>query len=268
MAEQQVREAAASSTEHACPRCGAPREPHQAYCLECGLRLPAMTGVVADLRRGWIRRFGWYPGDWIWTALLTLLVAIAGIAIAIALTGGKGTKVITFVATTPRTRPAASVAATTTPVRSAQQPTTHAATTTPARTTTTTTTTVARVTTTIPTRTTPASKPTTTTAKPVATPPIVNGQVVWPHGVSGWTDVLASYPTSGGRTAADTVAARAARGGLRQVGVLDSSAYASLHAGYYVVFSGVYSSQAAAAASLAQAHSRGFASAYARQISG
>jgi len=266
VAEREVREAAAASTEQSCPRCGVPREPQQEYCLECGLRLPPMTGVVADLRRGWIRRFGWYPGDWIWTALLTLLVAIAGIVVAIALTSGGGTKVITFVATTPHTP---TVSATTTPVQTHPQTTTHAVTTTPAQTTT-----VARATTTIPTRTTPASKPVASkpakaAPKPrVPTPAAANGQIAWPSGRSGWTDVLASYPSSGGRAAADTVAARAAGGGLRQVGVLDSSAYASLHAGYYVVFSGVYPSQAAAEAALAQARSRGFGSAYARQISG
>src|SRR5581483_4769124 len=126
MADQQVREAAAASTEQACPRCGAARDPHQEYCLECGLRLPPVTGVVADLRRGWIRRFGWYPGDWIWSALTTLLVACAGVGVAIGLTGGKSNHVITFVATTPHTRPPASVAATTTRLPTAPEPTTHA----------------------------------------------------------------------------------------------------------------------------------------------
>ncbi|HZQ04403.1 MAG TPA: zinc ribbon domain-containing protein [Gaiellaceae bacterium] len=251
MADQQVREAAAASTEQACPRCGAARDRQQEYCLECGLRLPPVTGLVAGLRRGWIRRFGWYPGDWIWSALVTLLVAIAGVAVAIALTGGKSDGAITFVASSPRARPVTSTAATT-QLPTAPEPTAHATT---------------HLTRTVPTKTSPP--PTTTTAKPrVATPRVVAGQIEWPRGRSGWTDVLASYPASGGRTAAAAVAARAARSGLRQVGVLDSSAFRSLHGGYYVVFSGVYPSQSAAQAALAQVRRRGFGSAYTRQIAG
>jgi hypothetical protein len=49
--------------------------------------------------------------------------------------------------------------------------------------------------------------------------------------------------------------------------VLDSSDYSSLHPGYDVVFSGVYSTPAEAAAALATAHAAGFEGAYTRQIS-
>ena len=41
MTDPKVREAAVASVEQACPRCGAPREPRQEYCVECGLRLRA-----------------------------------------------------------------------------------------------------------------------------------------------------------------------------------------------------------------------------------
>jgi len=257
MVDQQEREAAAASTEQACPRCGAPRDPQQEYCLECGLRLPPVTGVVADLRRSWIRRFGWYPGDWIWTALLTFLVAIAGVGVAIGLTSGKSSHVITFVAPRPRTVPLTTPAATTSRLPTAPEPTTTA----PA----TTTTPVQKTTTTLPTKTVPrTAAPTTTAAKP----PAVNGLIEWPRGTSGWTDVLGSYPASGGHATAAAIAARAARTGVQQVGVLDSSAYPSLHPGYYVVFSGIYPSQAAAEAALARARAQGFGTAYARQISG
>ena len=50
---------------------------------------------------------------------------------------------------------------------------------------------------------------------------------------------LRSRPAAGRETPAAAPPARP-RHGLPQVGVLDSSAYASLHPGYYVVFSGVY----------------------------
>ena len=70
------RETAIAAADETCPRCGARREHDQRYCLDCGLPLPAVTGRLAALRRRWIRRFGWYPGDWVWVSLLTLIVAV------------------------------------------------------------------------------------------------------------------------------------------------------------------------------------------------
>lgn len=72
----------------------------------------------------------------------------------------------------------------------------------------------------------------------------------WPSGTDGWTVVLASYPQTGGRKAADARAKQARAKGLPQVGVLDSSSYASLHPGYWVVFSGIYGSEAEATSAL------------------
>ena len=69
-----------------------------------------------------------------------------------------------------------------------------------------------------------------------------------------------------GRGAAVDQARRAASQGLRQVGVLDSSRYSSLHPGYYVVFSGVYSSLSQAQAAVSRARAAGYGAAYARQI--
>lgn len=72
----------------------------------------------------------------------------------------------------------------------------------------------------------------------------------WPVGEDGWTIVLGSLPQTGGRPAA-LARTRAARAkGLPQVGILDSSRYASLHPGYWVVFSGVYASEAEATSAL------------------
>ena len=72
------REAAIAAADRICPRCAPPRTREQSYCVNCGLRLPPSSGRLASLRRGWMRRFGWYPGDWIWVSLPTLVVAIAG----------------------------------------------------------------------------------------------------------------------------------------------------------------------------------------------
>jgi hypothetical protein len=45
----------------------------------------------------------------------------------------------------------------------------------------------------------------------------------------------------------------ARRKGLDAVGVLDSSRYASLHPGYWIVFSGIYASEAEATSALEDA---------------
>jgi hypothetical protein len=72
----------------------------------------------------------------------------------------------------------------------------------------------------------------------------------WPAGQNGWTIALASLPQTRGKQPA-VARAREARGsGLGNVGVLDSSRYASLHSGYWVVFAGVYSSEAEATSAL------------------
>jgi hypothetical protein len=257
------REAAIASTEETCPRCGASRAPGQEYCVECGLRLPPVSGVIPALRRRWIRRFGWYPGDWVWTSALTFLIAAAGAAVAIALTsgsasGGGATFVVITNSTSNGTTTLQTTTAATTTLPAAPEPTVTTQTKTTATT---------RPATTAAT-TTAATTTTATTTKTVTTPaPPPNGQTAWPSGHSGWTLVLTSYPVTGGRAPALATAHRAAKSGLPQVGILSSSAFGSLHPGYYVVFSGIYDSQAQADAAAALARARGFSGAYSRQIS-
>jgi hypothetical protein len=92
-----------------------------------------------------------------------------------------------------------------------------------------------------------ATAPAPTTDQSPAGPSAV---AEWPAGEDGWTITLASLPQAGGRTAA-LARARAARAKrLPQVGILDSSRYASLHPGYWVVFTGVYASEAEATSAL------------------
>jgi hypothetical protein len=90
--------------------------------------------------------------------------------------------------------------------------------------------------------------------------------VTWPAGQSGYTVVLTSVPSGGGRAAAVAQARKALAASLTQVGVLDSSQYSSLHPGYFVVFSGVYETSADAQTAASRAHSRGFSAAYPRHI--
>lgn len=217
-----------------CPRCSAPYAEGQEYCLECGERLPRRSGVVARLGSGWRRRLGWYPGDWVWPALLALLVAaVAGIASSVWLAGTTSSAVNTLV----RTQVGPSVAIVT---QTAPEPTTPTATVTP------------------PTGTTPA----TTTAKPKPAPTLTS----WPAGRGGWTIVLDSVPATNGRAGAVGEAKQALRLGLKQVGVLDSAQFSSLHPGYFVVFAGIYSTEAAAQSHIIDAHRRGYAAPYPRRI--
>jgi hypothetical protein len=107
--------------------------------------------------------------------------------------------------------------------------------------------------------------PETTSAATVTTPqPLPQprpGAAAWPGG-TGWTVILASIPVSAGRRGALAEARRAASSGLGRVGVLLSSDYRSLHAGYWVVFAGVYPNAAAAQAALTAARAHGYPSAY------
>jgi hypothetical protein len=50
------------------------------------------------------------------------------------------------------------------------------------------------------------------------------------------------------------------------VGLLLSSDYATLHPGYWVVFAGVYTSEAAAQSGVASARGHGYAGAYPGQV--
>jgi sporulation related protein len=225
------RREAVAAVEGRCPRCGAPRERTQEYCVECGLRLPALRGAIPALRRRWVRRLGWYPGDWVWVSLLTALVAAAGAAVAIVFGGGSS-----------------SAAATTAVARTPHRITTGAAAP-------------------LPTAPEPGAS-TGTKTKPASTQPApTNGRLPWPAGRNGWTIVLFSYPLTSGTAAASSTASRAAHAGLPEVGVIDSGQFSSLHPGYYVVFSGVYSSESEAEAALRSVRASGFSSAYTRQIS-
>ena len=220
--------------ETRCPRCGAPAEPLQEYCLDCGERLRT-PGLVPTLAQGWRRRLRWYPGDWIWASLLALVVAVLAGAGAILWTHdaesaasetlvGDTSQLPTTVATAP-------------PVTAPGEPT-------------------------VPTATTTGTTRTTTTAQPERRRRLIE----WPRGQAGWSLVLASYPTSGGRNLAVAKARQALGAGLPQVGVVDSSHYSSLHPGYYVVFSGIYDTLSEAQDAASKAADEGFGNAYARRL--
>jgi hypothetical protein len=221
-----------------CPQCGAPHDPDQEYCLECGYRLRPPAGALGTLADGWRSRFGRYPGDWVWPVLLAFLIAVAGTVAAIVLgEAGAGNEPIVATQGGPPHSP------TTSPVT-----TTVALPKVPAGT--------------------PTGPPVTPTQPPPATksPPATGALTNWPGRRSGFTVILESVPRSSGRSLALARAREASRAGLPQVGVLDSGSYSSLHPGYYVVFSGIYSSQSEAEGARETASAKGFGSSYTKAI--
>jgi hypothetical protein len=216
--------------ERRCPRCDTPYAEGQEYCLECGHRLPSSSGVVAMLGGAWRRRLGWYPGDWIWPALLALVVAaVAGVVSAIWLADRSSSANDTLVRTLARP-------STVQPTQTAPEPTTTA--------------TTAR----------------TGTTRPAPPPPPPRTLATWPAAKSGWTIVLDSIPITNGRAGAVAEARQALHLGLKQVGVIDSATFSSLHPGYFVVFFGIYDSQAQAQSHIIEAHRHGFRGPYPRRI--
>lgn len=213
-----------------CPHCGAPYEPLQEYCLDCGARLPASEGIAAEARAIVRRRFAWAPVDWFWPVLIGLLVAALATGAVIALGGGdEESGANTFVATDAPTAGRTTAGPTITP----PEPTTTGG----------------------------------TTQRPPDRPPR-RRVISWPAGRNGYTVVLFSLPkTTTGRSESRQKARQALADGLEQVGILDSSQFSSLHPGYYVVFAGIYGNLAAAQGGRETADANGYPAAYVRPIS-
>ena len=221
---------AISSDSGDCPRCGTPYAAGQEYCLECGLELPASARATSALRGAWRRRIPWYPGDWVWAALLGLAVAAVAATVVVLADRGNadGNRLVATDNRTVGTSADTGTLTETTPATTAETQTTTA-----------------------------------TTAPPA---PPTNRLRSWPAGRSGYTVVLNSIPTTAGHARAVDEARRAIRAGLQDVGVLDSSDFSTLHPGYYVVFSGFYPNSAAATNAVAAARDAGFRTPYPRQI--
>jgi len=219
-----------------CPRCGAPHDPLQEYCLECGLRLVALP------RQRYTRTIVWSRESpiWLWIALAALLLVAlaAGGIVALAATDDEdaapGVSSLTSTTdTVPITPPPITLDTLTDETTITIPPPT---------------------TTTLPTT---STQQTTTTSSTI---------ISWPTGTDGWTVILRSTPTSEGRGPAESAAQQAINAGLRQVGVLNSSDYDSLNPGYYVTFTGVYTTKDQAESALPSARSKGFPTAYVRKV--
>lgn len=211
-----------------CPRCSSAFEPGQEYCLECGLRLPPTS--AGETRRAASFAEPRATAAWLAPALFGLVLALLGAGAAIAISSNGEQEVAV-----PTATGGSLTAPPSTPTLTAPEPSTGRATIPP---------------------------PTSVVAPP---PPSNPRTISWPRGRRGWTIVLISVAQNAGRPAAVAKAEEARERGLRRVGILDSSRFASLHPGYYVVFQGVFESEADAASSLQRARAV-FPAAYQRAI--
>jgi hypothetical protein len=225
-----------------CPACGATARPGQAYCLECGARLPEPlapggAGTAGRLRSG--------ARESLFTVLVALVVAVlaASAVVAVQLTGGDGEEGL-LVPTVP-----APVAGEEPPEPAlpAEEPADDPAAAPP-----------------------PEEEPPPAAGDEVEAEPGAEPQQLellsWPEAFEGWTVILANYPEGGGREQPESRGHEALEAGLPEVGVLASGGFSSLQPGYLVVFSGIYESQVEAEATVSAARDAGFEGAYARQI--
>ena len=232
-----------------CPRCGAPHDPLQEYCLECGLRLVPLPSERLTRTTVWSRESPF----WLWAALATLLLLAlaAGAIVALAATDEDEPDASPGISTPgPTTGTTATV-----PPPTADTLTSQTTITIPPPTNTSTTT---------PTTTQPTTGTGTTTMGTTTTDG--DGIMDWPTGTDGYSVFLRSTPTSEGRGPADSAAQQAIDDGLPQVGVLNSSEFSSLNPGYYVTFTGVYTSKSQAEGALPNARNAGFSTAYVRRV--
>jgi hypothetical protein len=230
--------------ERRCPRCAAPYEPLQEYCLECGQRLVALP------TEGYTRTIVWSRESpvWLWIALLALLLVAlaAGAIVALAATdddqeGGPASSAESTVPVPPPTTGPITVEPPTSPTEI----------------------TIPTTSTVFPSTTFPTTTFPTTTTQPTTTTSTIQ---FWPPGTDGFTVVLKSTPVSEGRGPAESSAQQALNAGLPEVGILDSSNFTTLNPGYYVTFTGVYDSQNEAENALPRARSSGFPTAYVREV--
>jgi hypothetical protein len=226
-----VAEAPPAAGAGDCPRCGAAYEPAQEYCVECGYRLPLERGLVPAVGRAWRLEVSRYPGGWLWVVLVLLaLAAFATVAAIVASDEGESA-VRTIVATE------SVPTITTRPTQPALGPTTTA-----------------------PRRTQTAATTTAPRPRRQAAP------IEWPAVRTAHTVVVDSVPETNGREAALRIARAAIAAGLPNVGVLESSDFASLRPRYFVVFSGAYETEEDALAAVETAQDRGYPRAYQREI--
>ena len=195
-----------------CPRCGAAMTEEQEWCLRCG----AAVGTRIATAQGWR----------VPLALAGALVVLAAIAVAIAIIqlADDTDQVAATASPTPTPSAVSTPVPTPTPTPALTPDPAASATPTPSPTTT------------------PTPTP-SATSTPDSTGGASGSIAEWPAGKTGWTVVLASESTEdAARDKAESFSAE----GIPDVGILDSDDFGSLRAGFWVVYSGEFDTQAAA----------------------
>ncbi len=258
-AATEVGESPPPQGQPVCHRCGAPHDPFQEYCLECGARLTPRRAGSIWRRETWTRDSPF----WFWAAFLGLLaIALITGAIVLAATSDDDEPTAqTGPTTTSLTLP--TTAATTEPLPETVTPPTFTGTTDVTFPTTGTTTgfTTTGFTTTGFTTTTGT---TTTTTQATTTTP-TGSTATWPPTRSAYTVIVGSFRESRGRGPAETRATQARNAGLTQVGIIRSSNFSSLRPGWYSVFTGIFDTRAEATTRLSQARAT-YRDAYLRYV--
>jgi septal ring-binding cell division protein DamX len=239
--------------ERRCPRCGSALATDQEWCLHCG----AAAGTEVVEPRGW--RVPLYLGGGL------AALAVIGVILAIVALAGHDDVVADNPNATPTPSAAAPPGASTTPPPLATE--TPLPSTTPVPSTSpdpNATPTVSPDPNASPT----ASPTETASPEPTATEDPNTGTgsgstfPAWTGNDGDYTIIIESSTSQSG---ADKVAQQAQDKSLSDVGILQSDDYSSLNAGYYVVFTGVYTSKSDAEAALSGVRSS-FKDAYVRQI--
>lgn len=258
-AAREVGESRPPQEQPVCHRCGAPHDPFQEYCLECGARLTPRRAGSIWRRETWTRDSPF----WFWAAFLGLL-AIALLTGAIVLAATRDDDEPTAqTGPTTATLTLPTTGATTEPLPDTVTPPTFTGTTDVTFPTTGTTTgfTTTGFTTTGFTTTTGT---TTTTTQTTTTTP-TGSTATWPPTRSAYTVIVGSFRESRGRGPAETRATQARNAGLTQVGIIRSSDFSSLRPGWYSVFTGIFDTRAEATTRLSQARAT-YRDAYLRHV--
>ncbi|MEZ5099176.1 MAG: zinc-ribbon domain-containing protein [Thermoleophilia bacterium] len=265
--------------EPTCPECGAPHEPDQEYCLECGARLPSPWGEPPR------------SPAWVWGVIgaLALVALVSGIVVAVLASRDDQRRSAPALSALPVAPPPAAPAPAPAPVP------TDGVTDLAVDTAGIETITIGSIPETTPGPPAGLTEPPFTDTSPFPTgtdafpttepfpgltdtepfpvtppsfpePPPPAGLSDWPAGTSGYTVILSSVTLAEGRPLAEQQAQSAVLSGLSGVGILESSQFSSLRPGFYVVFTGVFTTLDEAQGTLQQARSAGFPTAYTRRI--
>lgn len=116
-----------------------------------------------------------------------------------------------------------------------------------------------------------AEQPRTATPPPSTTSPLPEQIVIGTPGggrvaTHGWIVILASIPTAQGEGSATTFAKKARKSPLGTVSILNSSNRKPLRGGYWVVYTGPYSTLTTVSAAASQIHTLGYPTAYIREL--